>query len=479
MESLVKKVQQVDIASLTPFPGNARRGDVPAIAASLQANGQFAPLVVQASTRYVLSGNHTMQAAQSLGWTKIAIVLVDVDDDRALRINLAANRTSDTGTYDDRALLELLRTADALDGTGYTPDDVDGLAELIAAADLLEASPQDEPATAPDDFRGGDEADAFSTELPERVVTRPGDIWLLGEHRLMCGDCREPGHAAELLGGASLAVAVTSPPYASQRAYDESSGFRPVRPVDYVPWFEPVAASVARYLAPDGSWFVNIKAAPGADGDWLATPLYVLDLVTTHVRAWGWNYATEFCWERPGMPKRVEMRFKNQFEPVYQFTRGRWKIRPDQVRHWSDSVPVPAGPGTGDTSWKDRQGTGASPFGGDGADEVTAAGLAYPGNRLPTFSGSHVSTGHTAAFPVGLPRFFITAYSDPGDAVYDPFTGSGSTLLAAERAGRTGYGMEISPGYCDVACRRYQQLTGTLPVLESTGKAHDFIGGAQ
>jgi DNA modification methylase len=101
--------------------------------------------------------------------------------------------------------------------------------------------------------------------------------------------------------------------------------------------------------------------------------------------------------------------------------------------------------------------------------------LAYPGNRLPTFAGGYEATGHAATFPVGLPAFFIKAYSDPGDAIFDPFLGSGSTLVAAQLDGRAGYGCEISPGYVDVACRRLQKASGVVPVLATTGESHDFI----
>jgi DNA modification methylase len=76
---------------------------------------------------------------------------------------------------------------------------------------------------------------------------------------------------------------------------------------------------------------------------------------------------------------------------------------------------------------------------------------------------------------VALPRWFIRAYTDPDDRVYDPFSGSGSTLLAAEAEQRIGYGMEISPDYCDRTLRRWQRRTGVVPVLASTGEPHDFI----
>src|SRR5262249_39072772 len=156
-----------------------------------------------------------------------------------------------------------------------------------------------------------------------------------------------------------------------------------------------------------------------------------------HVRQWGWHFATEFCWECMGIPKQVHQRFKNQFEPIYQFVLARWKMRPDAVRHPSDGVPKPRGKGAGQTNWAEHQGGGIAAtaprtvcmarhqgepgfdwFGGE-----IGKGMAYPGNRLPTFDGTHEATGHAAAFPVGLPQFFVTAYTDEGDAVLDPFMG--------------------------------------------------------
>ena len=104
--------------------------------------------------------------------------------------------------------------------------------------------------------------------------------------------------------------------------------------------------------------------------------------------------------------------------------------------------------------------------------------MAYPSNRLPTFTGSHTATGHAAAYPVGLPAFLTKLFTDPGDHVLDPFVGSGSTILAAHAEGRIGHGIELSPGYVDVACRRWQQTTGIVPILEATGREHDFTADA-
>jgi len=90
--------------------------------------------------------------------------------------------------------------------------------------------------------------------------------------------------------------------------------------------------------------------------------------------------------------------------------------------------------------------------------------LAYPSNVL-SFGKNREALGHAAAYPVRLPEFFILACSDEGDAIYDPFMGSGTTIIAAERLGRKCYGMEISPGYCDIIIQRWEDHTGKTAVL--------------
>ena len=447
-------IRKTALTELVPHPSNPRQGDVGAIIQSIEANGWYGTLVAQISTGHVLAGNHRLQAAIHCGLDRVPVHWVDVDDDTAHRILLADNRTTDLATYDEHALADLLvemgKTGN-LDGTGYDGDDLDQL-----LADLDHSFQQPPPMEFPDEI----------SDLPR--ITKPGDVWLLGNHRVMCGDSRNPDDVAHLLDGQQINLAFTSPPYADRREYDEDSPFQPIAPDDYVDWYQPIADNIRQHLTPDGSYFMNIKASTTPDGD--SAELYVFDLVLAHARRWGWNLATEFCWERTGTPKQVTRRFKNQFEPIYQFAVGRWKIRPDAVRHESEFVPQGRGEGAGETNWAKRQGHGGAVDG-----NIIEPGLAYPGNRLPTFAGTHEATGHSAAFPVGLPDFFIKAYTDDNDTVYDPFCGSGSTILASEANNRRGHGIEISPIYVDIICNRYQRHTDTKPILERTGKARNFV----
>lgn len=443
-----------------------------ALRGSLATLGWIKDVIVNTTTGHVLDGHARIEDALEQN-AKVPVTYVTLTEDEEKIALAVLDPISEMAYRDDEAvktLLESISTDDpglrALFTQMAATSKIDDIGSNVAADADLESVP----------------------EAPAAPITKPGDIIELGRHRLICGDCRDASIVDRVINGHRINLAFTSPPYAEQREYDERSGLRPIPPNEYVDWFKAVAANVATYLDVDGSWFVNIK--PSADG--LDTSLYVMDLVIAHVREWGWHFATEFCWERNGVPKSVTRRFKNQFEPIYQFARGDWKMRADNVRHESQNVPVAGGKGSGSTGRGNKQGgEGASsvsssfggaktpkrrangvPSGGEGdknsgtnwsPGEFIGPGLAYPGNRLPTFTSSHEALGHSAAFPIGLPQWFINAYTDLGDTVYDPFAGAGATLMAAEITGRTSFNVEISPAYCDVIVARWEKATGLTP----------------
>jgi DNA modification methylase len=188
----------VPIDSVTLHPNNPRRGVVDAVAASLARFGQQKPIVVQASTRYIVAGNHLVMAARSLGWAEIAANVEELDDASAIAFMLADNRTADLGGYDDALLAAILAEqaqAANLSATGY---DADALAAILAAAQIADArDPDDEP------------------PLPEPadLYVAPGDLWALGRHRLLCADATDPAATARLFGGDRVDLIWTDPPY--------------------------------------------------------------------------------------------------------------------------------------------------------------------------------------------------------------------------------------------------------------------------
>ncbi len=475
-----RRLEYMDVEELPAAPTNAKRHASTLIDASIDRFGFVEPIVIDERTGCLVSGHGRRDQLRALrdsgkpppeGVVKgkggrwmvpVARGWSSTDDSEAEAAGIALNRVGELGGWDEgelAAALQRVSENSSLAGIGYDAGALDEMLKRIAGPH--------EPGPDTDE----------RADVEQRVSA--GDVWELGPHLLMCGDCRNADDVARLVGDLRVNLAVTSPPYAEQRAYDESSGFKPIPPDEYVDWFDAVQSLVAAYLTDDGSWLVNIK--PSVDG--LDTSLYVHDLVAAHVRRWGWHFATEFCWERIGVPKSPGARLKNQFEPVYQFTRSKWKFRPDNVTHMSAAAIRPDGIG-GHPNDERHQGrktdllqnkkmtinnTFASSVQGiPGAMEFSVdrigEGLAYPGNRLPPFMASHEATGHSAAYPVGLPEFFIRLLTDAGDVVLDPFVGSGSTILAAHNAGRFGLAMELSPGYCDIVLDRFERHTGIAPV---------------
>lgn len=190
-----QSVEEID--SLHPHPRNPNQGDVGSISESIEAHGFYGQVVAQQSTRTILAGEHRWRAAKAAGMAEIPVTWVDVDDDAALRIVLVDNRTSELAFRDPEGLVELLKelvaTPLGLTGTGY---DGDALDQLLA--DL-----------APPKAQGAD----VVSEPPAKPVTKPGDLWELGPHRLLCGDSTDRGGVQRLMGDERAVLMATDPPY--------------------------------------------------------------------------------------------------------------------------------------------------------------------------------------------------------------------------------------------------------------------------
>ena len=207
--------ETVHIDDVRPHPKNVRQGDIGAICESLQAHGQYRAIVVQKSTGLILAGNHTWKAAKQIGWRDIAVHYIDCDDDQAMRILLADNRANDLATYDDAALAvvlqELAATQQGLAGTLFDGDALDDLIDKIGKPIEQDEPPTDAPA-----------------------ITQLGDIWLLGEHRLMCGDSLDTATLDRLMNGCIADAILTDPPYGinlnTDYSYHPNKG-RTYRPV--------------------------------------------------------------------------------------------------------------------------------------------------------------------------------------------------------------------------------------------------------
>lgn len=162
----------------------------------MQANGVYRPVIVQKTTGYILAGNHTYRAMRELGETRIPVIYVDVDDDTATRILLADNKTAELAKYDDKALAELLENIPDLDGTGFDERDLQDLQDLLAS-----------------DYHqtGANPVSHIDKDAP--IITKPGDLWILGSHRLLCADSTSPETYKTLMQDKVADCMWTDPPY--------------------------------------------------------------------------------------------------------------------------------------------------------------------------------------------------------------------------------------------------------------------------
>jgi len=462
--AMAKRIEFWPVERLVPYARNARTHSdeqVAQIAASIAEFGFNNPVLVDTDAG-IIAGHGRLLAARKLGLTEVPVVVLDhLSETQKRAYILADNRISDNAGWDEEALAaelaELQATELPLDLLGFSEDD---LARLLP----------EEEAPAP----AAEAVEDTVEDPPAEPITRPGDVWLIGKHRLICGDCRDHGVLARLFDGSLANVAITSPPYATQREYDAASGFKPMPPDEYVAWYRDVAANIQTILAADGSYLLNIKEH-AEDGE---RSLYVKDLVLAHRRQWGWRFVDEFCWRKTdnGVPGGWNNRFKNAWEPVFHFCLNcTIKFRPKAVGHTSEDCfdYSPDNP-------KSRSGSGLLGTGPRGStdDDGRYEGIARPSNVIEVKSESGQGA-HSAPFPRALVEFFIKAFSDVGDIVFDPFLGSGTTMAAAHVLGRVGYGCEISPAYCDVILRRIEHLAEVEPVLAETGERFSEVAAAR
>ena len=451
------------VEQLLPCARNSRvhsDEQIAQVAASIREFGWTNPVLVGPDDG-IIAGHARVLAARRLGMAEVpVIVLGHLSEMQRRALVIADNKLALNAGWHE----EMLRAEVAsLQEDGFDLDVVGFSDEELRVLLADQAVPGEADTAAEEEI----------PEAPINPVSRTGDVWAIGRHRLICGDCRDSRAVAQVLEGVRANIVITSPPYATQREYDPSSGFEPVPPEKYVGWYALVAANIATILADDASYFLNIKEHAD-DGE---RNLYVKDLVLAHRRLWGWRFVDEFCWRKTdnGVPGGWGNRFKNAWEPVFHFCRhAEIKFRPQAVGHVSEDCFDYSPNNPKSTSGSGLLGTGARGAAANqpGADDEDGrfTGIARPSNVIEVKTESSQGS-HSAPFPRALVEFFVKAFSDAGDIVYDPFLGSGSTMAAAHVLGRNGHGCEISPAYCDVILRRMKELTGEEPVLVATGQS--------
>lgn len=398
--------EQVDINLLKHHPRNANKGDVEAIKKSLAVNGWFGSVVVNRRTSHILAGNHRVMAAKALGWESVPVQWVDVSAEDELRILVVDNRSTRIG-QDDQTLIadilsELALTTVGLDGTGYGKDDLDALIDEIAGAG------------------SADDLLTDSDDVPDEVETRckAGDIWTLGNHRLMCGDSTNPDHIGQLMAGDIAEMMFTDPPY----GVDYSGGVqfhKDGRTVtnnreklandnDTAIYTEFLPVALPYVNGPCYMWFAGSKARD------VYNALHDNQCEIHALLIWHKTNAKYAA---------MNAQYKQRHEPCLYFKPKNATLR------WCGAT-------TEATVWNEAR---------DAINEF-----------------------HPTQKPVALALKAIGNHD--AKTVLEMFGGSGSTLIACEQLRRKCYAMEISEKYCDVIIQRWENATGKKAVLnDKTG----------
>jgi DNA modification methylase len=426
------RIEHWPLARLKPYARNAKTHDpdqVAKIAASMAEFGWTVPCLVAADGE-LIAGHGRILAAAHLGLTEApVIVLGHLTEAQRRAYRIADNKLTELGGWDEALLLQELQALLAQDfDLGLIGIPEDELDALLADAD-------DRPAIS------DDAADAIP-EPPAEPITKPGDIWALGKHRLCCGDATDPAAVAGLMQGEQATLMFTSPPYAQQRDY----GAAKEKVGDWDALMQGVFAAAP--VTAGAQLLVNLGLVH-RDSEW--QPYW--EGWVEWMRKAGWRRFGWYVWDQgPGLPGDWNGRLAPSHEFIFHFNRA--------PRKPHKTIPSKhAGETLGGGGLRGADGT---------VHAKTGTGNAIQSHRIPDSvfrimrhkGGLGTAGSHPAVFPVALVEAVLTAFSDPSDLIYEPFCGSGTQIVAAERSGRHCFAMELDPVYCDVAVRRWEIATG-------------------
>jgi len=290
--------------------------------------------------------------------------------------------------------------------------------------------------------------ESIEDEVPETAPPRvkPGEVWELGGHRLKCGDSTSRDDVQSLFGDRKAALCFTSPPYADQRDYKGGKELS----TEHLATFISTAAPSCELFA------VNLGLARRDHEVVEYWDDYINESRVAGLKLLSWN-----VWDKgeAGSIGNQTAMFAITHEWIFVFGKQTMELKrtvPNK-RHGTD--------------------TGRTIRQADGTLKETESSIISEFSQLRTVYAvspqkARDDIDHPARFPVQFPLGYIEACTDPGDWVYEPFCGSGTTIIAAEKTGRKCLGMELDPGYCDIIIQRWETITGEKAVL-LTGREQD------
>ena len=435
-------LEHLPIGSLTPYARNARTHSADQIAqlvASIREFGFTNPVLIDAQGE-IIAGHGRVMAAQQLGLSIVPCLrLGHLSEVQKRAYVIADNKLALNAGWDMDLLAQEVAalTSDDynVDLLGFAEDEITNLLAKLHQED--HERNQDDPDEIP--------------EQEERIISQPGDIWLLGKHRLMCGDATQGEDVAKLMDGQLARLCFTSPPYGQQRDYQDGA-------TAHVQDWDGLMQGVFGNLPMDefGQVLVNLGLIH-RDGEWVP---YWDDWIEW-MRSQGWRRFGWYVWDQgSGMPGDWGGRFGPSHEFVFHFNKAAKKPKKTKEK-------LPDRIGSDMTKKGQRDKAGVVKEWSNHESSLQTHKIPDSVIRVNRSSSTPFAKEHPASFPVALPTEFISAW--PG-LVYEPFSGSGTTLMAGEQTLRPVFAMEISPGYVDLAIRRWQHFTRQRAVHAVTGK---------
>jgi DNA modification methylase len=434
------KVEMRNIETLKPYPGNPRKNEmaVDAVAKSIKAFGFKVPIVIDKDS-VIIAGHTRLFAAQKLGLSDVPCVIAsDLTPAQAKAFRIADNQTATIAAWDfpmlQGELTELAAMDIDLEGLGFNPAELD---KILGADFFGNAGLQD-----PD----------YVPEPPDKAITQEGDLWLLGDHRLLCGDSSKTEDVDRLLDGAKIQLVNTDPPYNVQVAPRSNNA-------------AVTAAASGEYLGQQGMDAAIRKGGAHATTKKMRPkdrPL-VNDFVSDEqfekmLRLWFGNVQRVL---EPGRSYYIWGGYSNIWN--YPNALRACELYFSQMIIWVKEHPV--------LTRKDFMGNHEWCFYGwrEGAAHYFTPEIHNATDVWIVKKVNQQNMIHLTEKPVELAVRAMTYSSRPGENVLDLFGGSGSTLIAAEKTGRKAFLMEIDALYCDVIADRYQRFSGKPAILERTG----------
>jgi DNA modification methylase len=394
-------IEHVSIDSLRPDPANPRRigeRELESLTRSLQQFGFVQPILVHKSDNVVIGGHQRLVAARRLGWKTVPVIFLDLPPEQARLLNLALNKIS--GQWDNELLARMLADLKPIEDidlslSGFSEDELDRLLKSLDARDKRSR------------VETFDFAAAWE-EAQRAPGVQLGDIWRLGDHRVMCGDATDSGAVSRLVGARRANMAFTDRPYnvnlghhggASRTGRRRTIANDALPPEQWESFCRSWAKNLLSYV--DGALYICMSTR-----EW--------PLVTRVLEEAGGHWSDTIIWAKDRFVLgRAD--YQRQYEPIwYGWREGanhHWCGDRDQGDVWS--IPRPA-----------------------------------------------ESELHPTMKPLALVERAIENGSRAGDVVLDLFLGSGTTVIAAERTGRICFGLELDPHYCRIVIARWEAFSG-------------------